>query len=201
MAATSSPYGLLPLQMLGGGEYTGGVIREIAMTVNQTNGIFTGDLVNITSGQPTSVTATPTTTAGSATPVGVCVGVRYVDPVLKWQQHAQYLPAGAITAGYTQVWIKVIDDPHALFIVQADGAVARTNIGKNAPLGNFSAQSTTTGNSKVQLVSASIAGTATLAVRIIDFLENAQSTAGDAFTDVIVRFNQGVHAYQNSTGQ
>lgn len=201
MAASSNPYGLIPLNMLGGGQYTAGVIRELPMTVNQTNGIFTGDLVNLTSGQPTSVTATPTTTANANTPIGVCVGVRYTDPVLKWNQFAQFLPAGAITAGYTNVFIRVIDDPNALFVVQADGSLARTNVGLNATLKNFSAQSTTTGNSKVQLTSGTVAGTNTFAVRIVDMLENAQSTAGDAFTDCIVRFNQGVHAYLNAAGQ
>lgn len=201
MAASAAPYGLVPLLMLGGGEFTGGVIREIAQTTNQTNGIFNGDLVNITIGQPTSVTATPTTTVGSATPVGICVGVRYTDPTLKWNQFAQYVPAGAITAGYTNVWVRVIDDPNTLFVVQATGAVTRASIGLNAQLSGFSAQSTVTGNSKVSLLQSSIAGTSTFAVRIIDLVENAQSTAGDAFTDCIVRFNQGVHAYLASAGQ
>jgi hypothetical protein len=198
MALTSAPYGLKPVKLIGGQQFAG-QIREIKMTTNSSAGIFNGDLVNIASGQPTAVTATPTTTANSNTPVGVCVGVRYTPPGFG-EQHAQYLPANAITNGYLNVWIKVVDDPDCLFLVQADGAVARSNIGKNAPLGNFSAQSTTTGNSKIQLVSASIATTNTLAVRIVDMLENGASTAGDTYTDVYVKFNQGVHAYQNATG-
>lgn len=200
MATVSAPYGLKPIKLIGSQPFAA-AMREIAMTVNSANGIFTGDLVNITTGQPTSITATPTTTANTATPVGVCVGVRYTDPVMKQELHNSYLPANAITNGYTKVWIKVVDDPDVLFMVQADGVVARAKIGQNAPLGNFSAQSTVTGNSKVNLTSASIAATATLAVRIVDCVESTTSTAGDAFTDLYVKFNTGVHAYNNATGQ
>lgn len=201
MSSTSAPYGLRPVKLIGSQQFAG-AIREIKMTTNSANGIFTGDLVNITAGQPSAITATPTTTANTATPVGVCVGVRYTDPVNQQERHNTYLPANAITNGYTNVWIKVVDDPDCLFVVQADGAVTRANIGKNAALGNFSAGSTTTGNSKVNLNTASIATQAnTQAVRIIDCVESAFSTAGDAYTDVYVKFNQGVHAYQNPLGQ
>lgn len=199
MAATSTPYGLKPVQLIGGQQFSGGTIREIAMTVNSATGIFTGDLVNITGGAPTAIGATPTTTANGNTPVGVCVGVSYNNPTTKQLEFAQFLPAGAITAGYTNVKIRVVDDPDALFQIQAAGAVTAASIGTNAPLANFGAGSTITGNSKVQL--GTPAGTATLAVRIVGLVDAPGSTAGDAFTDCIVKFNQGVHAYQNPAGQ
>lgn len=206
MAAVASPYGLLPVNLQGGQAFNGGAVREIAMTVNSATGFFNGDLVNITAGAPTPITATPTTTANGNTPVGVFVGCRYIDPVLKQLQFSNFLPAGAITAGYTQVWIRVVDDPDQLFMVQADGAVTRANIGSNSTLGGFSAGSTSTGKSAVKLLSAGIAGTNTLAVRIVDLVNNiatlpAGSAPGDAFTDCIIKFNQGVHAYYNATGQ
>lgn len=201
MATVAGPYGLNPINLQGGRQNTGGSMREFVMTTNSATGIFYGDLVSIVSGQPAAATATPTTTVGANTPIGVCVGVRYQDPTLKQFQYSQFLPANAITNGYLNVWIRVCDDPDQLYVVQADGAVARSNVGKNSTLGGFSAGSTTTGRSAVKLLTAGIAVTATLAVRIVDFVESGTSTAGDAFTDVIVRFNNGVHAYQNPTAQ
>ncbi|MHB0978458.1 MAG: hypothetical protein ACYC1K_03615, partial [Minisyncoccota bacterium] len=160
-----------------------------------------GDLVNITAGVPTPITATPTTTAGAATPVGVFVGVRYTDATLRQEQHAQYLPANAITAGVTKVFIQVVDDPDALFMVQANAPITRSQVGMNATLTNFSAGNTQFGVSKVQLNATTPALTATFAVRIVDLVDGPMSTAGDAYTDCIVKFNVGVHAYNNGTGQ
>ncbi len=204
MAAVSSPYGLRPLQNITPAYQTGGW-REFPMTTNSANGLYYGDLVNITAGQPSRITATPTTTLGTATPVGVFIGCSYIDPALKQQQFANFLPPNAVTNGYTNIIIRVIDDPDALFVVQADGVVTRAaGLGRNAPLANLSGGSSftaATGNSRVQLSAAGLATTNTLAVRIVDFVESTTSTAGDAFTDVIVKFNQGVHAYQQATGQ
>lgn len=198
MAATAAPYGLRPVKMLGG-RYNTNALREIKMATNSATAIFTGDLVSVVLGQPAAATATPTTTASANTPTGVCVGVRFTDPVMKQEQHAQYLPANAVNLGYTNIYIKVVDDPDMLFMVQADGAVALTAIGRNAALNNFGG-STTTGVSTVRM-SATVATTATLAVRVVDLITSGQSTPGDAYTDVIVKFNHGVHAHQNATGQ
>jgi hypothetical protein len=199
MAATSAPYGLRPVQMLGGRHNSHG-IREIRMTTNSAAGVFTGDLIGLTAGDGASATASPTTTVGANNPIGVCVGVRYTDPVMKQEHHSQYLPANAVNNGYTNIWIKVVDDPQALFQVQASGSVTAASIGKNAALANFGG-STDTGNSTVQLSQASIATTASLAVRIVDLVESGQSKPGDAFTDCIVMFNPGVHLYTQGTGR
>lgn len=199
MSTVSAPYGLRPVRLLGGQPYAG-AIREIKMTTNSATGIFTGDLVSVTSGEPAAATATPTTTRSANTPVGVCVGVRYTDVTTKQEYHTQYFPAGGITTGHTNVYIKVCEDPDVVFMVQADGAMDRGDIGLNAALKNFSAGSTTTGLSGVQIDSATEALTATLAVRIVDVVESGQSTSGDAYTDMLVVFNQGVHALRNSTG-
>jgi len=206
MAATSTPYGLRYWGKINGKD-TGGTYREVPFTTNSATGVFTGDIVNMASGVVTPITATPTTSLGANTPWGVVVGVRYTDPVLKQTQFSSYLPGGAITAGYTNVFIRVIDDPDAVWQVQADGAVAATKIGLNAPLTNFSAGSTTSGNSAVKLASASIAATNTLGVKIIDLVNESsiaggnQSQPGDAFTDCLVIWNQNVHAYRNILGQ
>lgn len=214
MAAVSSPYGLRPVNLIGAQSFNGGNIREIKLSTNVSTAFYTGDVIQLSSaGNPASLAATPTagTTAGI---IGVCVGVRYTDPVLKYTVHGQYLPGGAITAGYTDVFIKVVDDPDALFMVQGSAAFGSlTNgasgaIGKNAALGNFGG-SATTGLSTINLVvgtnGGSLASTPTLAARIVDVVNNASSGgypagATDAFPDIIVKFNQGVHSYYFATG-
>jgi hypothetical protein len=192
MASVASPYGLRPVNLIGGQHNNGGAIRQGPMTVNHATAIYTGDVVIIgaaSAGQPSAATATVTTSTGGV--MGVCVGVSYVDPTMKYQLFAQYLPGGAVTAGYTNIMIHINDDPDQLYMVQAAGSVASTVRGKFAALENFGG-STTTGNSTIRL--ATPANTATLAVRIVDFVD-----AGSAYTDCIVKFNQGVHMYYNAT--
>ncbi len=199
MATVQAPYGLRPINLIGGQSFTGGTIRKYAMTVNSATGIFFGDVVKIADGEPSALTATPTTSTKGV--VGVAVGVTYTDPTLKYTQFAQYLPANAVNAGYTNILISVIDDPDQLYQVQADGPVTRADIGNNSALGNFSNGSVTTGNSKVN-ISATTANTSTLAVRIVDLVDGAPtfSTPGDLFTDCIVKFNFGVHSYYQADG-
>ena len=199
MSTVQAPYGLRPINLIGGQSFTGGTIRKYAMTTNSATGIFFGDVVQIADGQPSALTASPTTSSVGV--VGVCVGVQYTDPTLKYSQWAQFLPANAVSSGYTNIYVSVIDDPDQLYQVQADGSVTAADIGNNAALGNFSNGSTTTGNSKVN-VSATTANTSTLAVRIVDLVDGAPtfSTPGDAYTDCIVKFNFGVHSYYQSAG-
>ncbi len=199
MAGTASPYGFRPVQKLGAAPWAGST-RNFAVTTNNTNAIFTGDLVSINAGVPTVVTATPTTTRGTATPVGVMMGCEYVNVTTKQPTWSQYLPAAAVTAGHTKIKIYVLDDPYCLFQVQANGAVTAASIGLNTTLSFSTAGSTVTGNSGVALIQSAIALTATFAVRIVDLVDAPGSVAGDAYTDCIVMFNAGVHAYLNATG-
>ena len=200
MPTTSAPYGLLPIQLTGGGQATAG-IRQYKLLSNSSTGFFYGDIVNIGAGVATPVTATPTTTRNGNTPWGIFVGVNYYDTngQPRW---SQYLPANGYTtySSYGDILLSVMDDPNAVMQVQASGSVANTDIGKNAALTNFSAGSTTTGNSKVQLDQSSINTTNTLGVKIIAIAPGPNNAAGDTYTDVWVRWNQNVHAYNNILG-
>jgi hypothetical protein len=207
MASVASPYGLRPANMIGSQPMVHGM-REIRVSTNNSAAIFTGDVIQLTSaGNPQALTATPTTSTAGV--VGVCVGVRYALPAASggafmW---GQYLPSGAITAGYTQCASMVCDDPDMIFQVQGSAAFGTlTNgmdgaIGKNAALGNFSAGSTTTGNSGVNLVvgtnGGSLASTATLAMRIVGVV---RENGNDTYPEILVKFNHGVHSYYASTG-
>ena len=215
MATVSSPYGLKPISMIGGQSFTGGTIREYLMTTNNTAAIYNGDLVQLgaaAAGQPTVVTATPTTSSVGI--VGVCVGVRYqlAGQQLGYPLFAQYLPANAVTAGYTNIFIRVVEDPDQLYQVQSLGSISYGSIGKTIALANFSAGTgsstgnTTSGNSVVAL-SATVANTSALACKIVDLVNssstfggNFPSNPGDAYTDCIVKLNFGVHSYYQSAG-
>jgi hypothetical protein len=221
MATTSSPYGLKPINLIGGQPFAG-QFREYKMAADVAYGIFAGDIISLTSaGVPQSLAvgnATPTTTAiTAATPtatvvsvagiIGVCVGVRFVSPVTKQPLFAQYIPANAVSAGYTDIYIRVLDDPDALFTIQGSAALGTFNsgtagsgwpgaVGKNAAVVNFRAGSTATGNSAMNLVvgvnGASLAATATLAMRIVDVVEGTES---DTYPEFVVKFNHGLHSY------
>lgn len=206
MASVASPYGLKPVNLIGGQPYAGST-REFKLSTNNSAAIFNGDIVQLTAaGNPQAISATPTagTTAGI---VGVCLGVRYVNPATKQANWAQFLPANAITGGYTEVYVVVADDPDLVFQVQGTAAFGTlTNgaagaVGKNAALGFGTAGSTTTGNSGVNLVvganGGSLANTATLAMRIVGVVPGTEL---DAYPEILVKFNQGTHSYYLATG-
>lgn len=205
MANTASPYGLKPVNLIGGQPFAGSV-REIKLSTNNSAAMYNGDIIQLTSaGNPQSLAATITagTTAGV---IGVMTGCRYVNPVTKQSIWAQYVPANAITGGYTDVYVFVADDPDLVMQVQGSAAFGSlTNgasgaIGKNAALGNFGG-STTTGNSTVNLVvgtnGGSLASTNTLAMRIVGVVPG---TENDTYPEILVKWNLGSHSYNFATG-
>jgi len=214
MATTSSPYGLKPINLIGGQSFNGGVIRDIALSTNVATAFYTGSVIVLSSaGNPSTIAATPiapefaaTSVNGTAGIVGVCMGVQYTDPTLGYTLWGQYLPANAITSGYTDVIIRVCDDPDQLYQIQGTAAFGTlTNgpagaIGKNAALQGFTGSATTGLSNGALIVGAnggSLASTQTLAMRIVDV---PAASALDAYPDLIVKFNFGVHSYYNQLG-
>ena len=219
MAATASPFGLRPTNLIGGQPYNGGSIRQYHVKANNSAAIFNGDLVVLSSaGLPSAVSSTPSAVkdaheGAAATPgiVGVLVGARYIDDN-GVQQFRQFLPANATTAGFTEIKIMVNDDPRQLYKIQANAALGTFNsgtdgsgfagaIGKNCSLDFSTSGSTTTGNSGVSLKidsnGGTLAATETLAMRVVDVVAG---TENDDFPEFIIKLNVGVHAYDNSLG-
>lgn len=194
MPATAAYNGLSPVKTLSGDPL--GTIREYRVPAD-TAAIGTGDLVTLTSGAATKIAVTPTPATASSLPIGVVVGVRYTTPAALGAQefHAQSLVGSATTAGYTNVWVKVIDNPDAIFKVNATGAVTSASIGLNAPLGNFTVNAST-GRSEVNLIHGSIAATSSLAVRIVDVVDPTSS-----YPTVHVILNPAVHLHRAALGK
>lgn len=197
MATTATPYGLRPINLIGGQSFAGST-RQIKIASAFATNIFFGDVVAIgVDGTIVKVTNVGTNAdpfpAGT---VGVFLGCAYTSPSLGYFLQAQYWPASTVSSDAKAY---VCDDPDTLFQIQANGAITQTMIGSNFGVVQ-TAGSTTTGDSKVSLALATRATTATIGLRLVDFVNGPFSTVGDAFTDCIVKFNAGIHTYNNATG-
>lgn len=192
MASTASPYGLRPINILGGQPNTG-AIRQYKIASGYATSIFYGDLVSLVVGG-TIEKNTGTTTA---VPVGVFLGVDYEDTKLGYFNRNMWVGGTAPKTG-TEAFAYVLDDPDALFEIQANGTLGQNAIGTNAAIVQ-GAGDAATGMSKVSLNAGSIALTATLPLRIVDYVRRPGfSELGDAATDVIVRIN--THFNRTATG-
>lgn len=193
MAATASPYGLRPVNMQGGQPMSHG-LRLYKIASAYATSIFYGDVVRI--GTNGFLEKMADATNPSILPVGVFLGVEYEDDAMGLL-HRQMWTASTATKANKPIWGYVCDDPDALFEIQADGPITQAMLGANADLIQ-TAGSTFTGNSAVALDSTTPAATATMPMRIVDFVNRPGSSVGDAFTDVVVRFN--LHIHRSTTG-
>ena len=208
MASTATPYGFRAVNELGGLPYAGSTRSFPLDPAGYAVNIFNGSLVYVAAtGYLQLVTATgadastnyfPTGSGSSATntgSIGVFVGCSDVNAQGQ-TIYSQYYPANAVNA-----IAFVVDDDRAVFAVQANNTVAASALGTNVFLANIqstSTGSTTTGNSNVAVSASSTAATA--AFRIVGFVNNAQSQVGDAYTDLLVKFNPGYHSYTIAIG-
>ena len=200
MASSVAPYGLKPLNLIGGQPYAGST-RQIKIASGYGTNIFNGTIVAIVAGGTIEIVATngDNSTPFPAGTIGVFVGCTYTDPNSKQKLFSQYWPSGTVAS---DAMAYVVDDPDCLFQVQADGPVTQADLGQNTHLAEIqttSTGSTTTGNSDIA-VSATTNTTSGWAFRIVDFVDAPGSEIGDAKTDLIVKFNPDAHSYTNKTG-
>ena len=205
MAATASPYGFKAVNELGGLPYAGSTRSFLIDPAGYSNNIFNGSIVFVGSdGYLQLVTGTGADGTTNSFPgngtltgaVGVFVGCTYVNAQGQ-VIYSQYYPAN--TTGVVSAY--VIDDDRAVFQVQAAGVISQTELGNNVYLANAqstSTGSTTTGNSNIAVNATAI--TTTAAFRIIGFVNSTTSQVGDAYTDILVKFNPGYHSYSNAVG-
>jgi hypothetical protein len=179
----SGPYGLIPINLIGGQVFAGAT-RQIPIGSSNDTAIFFGDVVKLDSaGLLQKDVGTDT-----ATPVGVFLGCSYTDPTFG-KVFRQYYPADTVAS---DIMAYVQDDPDALYKVAVVssaatiGGVTRTVVGNNAVLVQ-NAGNTATGNSGVA-VDDNTNTTASFPVRIIDVVPETANTSG-SFTEVIVKWN------------
>jgi hypothetical protein len=199
MATTASPYGLRPVNRVDGMPYAGATQTFLIDPAGEATNLFYGQVVIIGAdgylalSTATGADITTNNLGGNGVgAIGVFVGCEYVNAQGQ-VINAQFYPSG--TTGV--VTAKVITDPSVVFQAQLDGSGAQTVLGTNtffAAVQSTSTGSTRTGNSTSAL-DATVQTTAA-AFRIVGFA----STPGDAFTDVLVKFNPSAHSYMNNVG-
>jgi hypothetical protein len=175
------------------GSFTGKV-RHIKIANNYGTGIFYGDFVKLVSSGTVEKASFTTTVATGI--VGVFVGCAYTDPSTNQKTFNQQYPASTAA---DDIVAYVVDDPDLLFQMQADESIAQTGLGNNVAA-VMTAGSTSIGRSKNALDGSSVATTAALPLRIIDFVDGPESAVGDAFTDCIVTYVPLSHAYETALG-
>ena len=194
----SAPYGLKPVNLIGGQVFAGST-RLMQIASGYATNIFYGDLVKrVADGTIEKDTGTTT-----ATPTGIFLGVQFTNGSTGQVQQQQFYPASQAIKSGTQIFAVVADDPDTLFQVAVVSSgttisgVGITAIGNNATLVQ-NAGSTTSGNSAVAILD-STATTNTLPIRIIDVVRDT-ATAADNFPEVIVKINATMHQYNNALG-
>ncbi len=173
----SAPYGLKPINLIGGQVFAGST-RNYPIQYGYATNIFYGDIVNIIRG---SIVDNADTTDSTGTGiVGVFLGCSYTNPTTKQKQFAQYWPAGT-AAGDCQAII--CDDPDTVFKVVMCSATTVIASAANAMLGqNFgliqNAGNVNTGNSAVAALYSSSTTGVDLALRVVGLVgETAVQTS------------------------
>ena len=197
----SAPYGLIPVNLLGGQVFAGST-RQIPIQTAHGTSIYFGDVVLMSSnGCITTAVLTVTT----VNVVGIFMGCSYINSSGQ-RVYAQYYPA--LTTGTpdttSAITAYVADDPDLVMktaIVSGTTVVAQatrgTMVGGNAALVP-NAGSATTGNSAMAVLN-STATTAAIPFKVVDVVPDTAPATG-SFVEVLVAWNQGIHQYRLATG-
>ena len=190
MANQLEKFGLRPYRKLDGTPLAGAQNRY-KIADNSSTAIFQGDLViPLTAGNIDRHTAN-----NSASVIGVFNGCFYTDPTTSKPTFRNSYPGGIAASDITAF---VIDDPDAVFLMDADAAFTRADLYQNYSV-STGGGNTTTGISEVQL-DVSVSGTnASFVIQAIDISQDPDnSDTSSANANVLVRINK--HFYRDGTG-
>ena len=183
-------FGLRPYRKLDGTPLVGAQNRY-TIASGYTSAIFQGEMVeplgtgNIQRHGPNTSDAV----------IGVFNGCFYTDPTTQKPTYSNYYPGGIAASDITAF---VVDDPDAVFLMDADATFTRADLYKNYSVANTTGV-TQTGISKQQL-DVSVSGVAsTFAVQAIDISQDPEnSDTSSANANILVRINN--HFYRSGTG-
>jgi hypothetical protein len=168
----SAPYGLKPINLIGGQVFAGST-RELPITYGYATNIFYGDFVTLVRGNLERISVT---TGVVGTLMGVFLGCSFTNPITGQKTFSQYWPASTLAGDAVAI---VCDDPDTVFkAVMVSGTTvvtsgARAMIGQNLAAVNNTG-STTTGNSaNAVLADTSLALTAALPIRVIGLVPDS----------------------------
>ena len=197
----SAPYGLIPVNLLGGQVFSGST-RQIPIQTSHDTSIYFGDVVIMSAN---GCITTAVLTATTVNVVGIFMGCSYINSSGQ-RIYGQYFPADTTGTPDTPSAIiaYVADDPDLVMktaIVSSTTTVAQATranlVGGNVSL-VVNAGSTTTGNSAHAVLNSSVT-TAAVPVKIVDVVPDTAPATG-SFVEVLVAWNQGIHQYRLATG-
>ena len=183
-------FGLRPYRKLDGTPLVGAQNRY-TIASGLAGAIFQGEMVQpLTSGNIER--HAPNT---SEAVVGVFNGCFYTDPTTQKPTYSNFYPGSIVASDITAF---IVDDPDAVFLMDADATFARADLFKNYSVTNTTGV-TQTGMSKAQL-DVSVSGVAsTFAVQAIDISQDPEnSDTSSANANILVRINN--HFYRSGTG-
>ena len=172
-----APYGLKPVNLIGGQVFAGST-RELPITYAYATNIFYGDFVTLVRGDLQRISVT---TGVVGTLMGVFLGCRYTNPVTKQLTFSQYWPAS--TAAGDAVAI-VCDDPDTVFkAAMVSGttviaSAARAMIGQNLAAVNNTGSVNTGNSANAVLADTSLALTAALPIRVMGLVPETAVALG-----------------------
>lgn len=176
----SAPYGLKPINLIGGQVFAGST-REYAIANGYATSIFYGDCVALVRGNLERISVS---TGTLGTLAGIFLGCSYTNPTTKQKTFSQYWPAS--TAAGDAVAI-VCDDPDTVFkaVICSSGTTiasgARAMIGQNLAMINNTG-STATGDSKNAILAPTDtpATTDSLPLRVLGLVPETVVSLGSA---------------------
>ena len=193
MSTSATPMGARPCGTVVGSPYQGKVTHYKIKNAYGTS-IFFGDFVKWGDDNPNTTVQKDTGTA-TLTPIGVFLGCAYTDPSTGQFTPNQYFPASTAA---DDIVAYVATDPFVLMQMQSDESLGQDDLGKNCAVVQ-TAGSTAIGTSRNAVDGSTANTTATLPLKVVDFVDGPDSEVGDSYTDVLVMFNVG-HQLLNTTG-
>ena len=185
-------FGLRPYRKLDGTPLVGAQNRY-TIAAGYATAIYQGDLVKpVAAGNIERHTANT-----SAAVVGVFNGVFYNDPTTQKPTYKNYYP-GSVTPTQGNITAFVVDDPDAVFLMDADAVFARADLFKNYSVTSATGV-TQTGISSVQLDGSASGIASTFAVQAIDISQDPEnSDVSTSNANILVRINN--HFFRSGTG-
>tara|TARA_R100001129_G_scaffold100427_1_gene68665 strand:+ start:236 stop:817 length:582 start_codon:yes stop_codon:yes gene_type:complete len=178
MANQDSAFGMRLVGRVGGPATN--VQNRYRIAANYGTAIFQGDMVAQVTGGGVEVHAD----GGSVPIVGVFNGCRFTDPTTGKETFSNFYPA---STNASDIEAFIIDDPMAIFEIQADDTFPVADLFGNFDIVYTSSGSTTTGISGAELDVTTGATTATLPLKAIDISRDPNnSDVSSANTNVLV---------------
>jgi hypothetical protein len=179
MANLDAPFGLRPARTSISSQQQ----NRYRIAANYNTSIFQGDLVAMVTGGGIERVAA----GGSGFILGVFNGCEFTDPSTGKPRFSNHYPASTNAA---DIIANVIDDPNAVFEVQADAAFPVADLAGNYDI-LATAGDTVSGSSRIELeVGTADSTVATLPLKAIDISQDPEnSDVSSANTNVIVRIN------------